>query len=333
MFAVINNFKRRVNKPISTRTFVLVNAELKKWGLLLLLGGIWGSSFILMKKGMFATDGTVLFTDSQVGALRMLIASLVLTPVAIYSLKKITSFKQIVSLTIVGFSGNFIPAFLFTYAETGLSSGFAGMLNSFTSIFTLLVGLFVFRTAIKTHQIIGIAIGTIGVIFLMIEGKNASISGTWWHVSAIVLATLCYAISLNTIKHTLQMLSSIEITSLAFSILLLPSFIVTYSVDTHTSLLQKPEIISGLYYIGILALIGTATAVVLFNLLISSSSALFASSVTYIIPIVAVFIGFFFNEKISWLQIAWMLVILIGVFVANYWENILLIFTRKNKEQ
>jgi drug/metabolite transporter (DMT)-like permease len=67
--------------------------------------------------------------------------------------------------------------------------------------------------------------------------------------------------------------------------------------------------------------------------LISSSSALFASSVTYIIPIVAVFIGFFFNEKISWLQIAWMLVILIGVFVANYWENILLIFTRKNKEQ
>ncbi len=310
-----------------------MNNELKKWGLLLLLGCIWGSSFILMKKGMFATDGTILFTDAQVGALRMLIASIVLSPLAIYSLRKISSVKQLGSLAIVGFSGNFIPAFLFTYAETGLSSGFAGMLNSFTSIFTLLIGFFIFRTSIKTHQIIGIVVGTLGVVFLMIEGKNTSITGTWWHISAIVFATLCYAISLNTIKHTLQMLSSIEITSLAFFILLLPSIFVAFMVDTHSALLHRPQVFDGLAYIAVLALIGTAAAVILFNLLISSSSALFASSVTYIIPIVAVIIGFFFKESINLQQISWMAVILVGVFIANYWEKASSILKRKNKEQ
>ena len=292
---------------------------MKGWLLLILLSCVWGSSFILMKKGMYTTDGELIFSDGQVGALRMLIAGLVLVPFALFSLKKIKTWKQFFMLAIVGFSGNFFPAFLFTYAETGLSSGFAGMLNSFTPIFTILIGFFVFKIRLSLIQIIGVVIGTIGIVLLMIAGKDLSLTGNWYHIFAIVLATLLYAISLNTIKHTLQMFKAIEITSLAFFIVLIPAFFANVHFGTWETLKTNKHAFDGLGYIAILAVFGTALAVIIFNQVISYSSALFASSVTYFIPIVAVFIGVYFQEYIGWSQIGAMGIVLIGVFIANYW--------------
>jgi drug/metabolite transporter (DMT)-like permease len=299
-----------------------MSKELKSWLLLIILAGIWGSSFILMKKGMFTAEGEVIFTDPQVGALRMLIAALALSPFALTHLKKIKTRKQFVALSIVGFSGNFFPAFLFTYAETGLSSGFAGMLNSFTPIFTILIGFFIFKVRLTFLQILGVTVGTAGIVLLMIAGKSLSISGTWFHIMAIVLATLFYAISLNTIKHTLQMFKAIEITSLAFFIILIPAAIANLSFGTAHTFQTNEHAMQGLGYITILSLVGTALAVALFNRIISYSSALFASSVTYFIPIVAVLIGLQFGEKISLGQVGSMGIVLIGVFVANYWPAI-----------
>lgn len=293
--------------------------EVKGWLLLLLLACVWGSSFILMKKGMFTDDETPIFSDVQVGALRMLIAGLVLLPLAIRHLRKIESFKQFFMLAIVGFTGNFFPAFLFTYSETGLSSGFAGMLNSFTPIFTIIIGFFVFNIRLTLIQIIGVIIGTIGIVLLMIAGKNLSITGTWFHIFAIVLATFMYAISLNTIKHTLQMFKAVEITSLAFFIVLLPAIIVSIYTGTFETIQTNEHALEGLGYISVLAIVGTALAVIVFNQIISYSSALFASSVTYFIPIVAVLIGIGFGEKIGWSQIGAMGLVLVGVFIANYW--------------
>lgn len=294
--------------------------EIKGWLLLLLLACVWGSSFILMKKGMFTASGEVIFSDIQVGAMRMLIAGLVLAPFAIRYLSKIKTLKQFFLLTIVGFSGNFFPAFLFTYSEIGLSSGYAGMLNSFTPIFTILIGFFVFNVRLSLIQIIGVIIGTIGIVLLMIAGKNLSITGTWFHIFAIVLATLLYGISLNTIKHTLQMFKAIEITSLAFFIVLIPSFFISaYSGTWHTIQTNK-HALEGLGYIAVLSIVGTALAVIVFNQIISYSSALFASSVTYFIPIVAVLIGVGYGERIGWTQIGSMGIVLLGVFIANYWN-------------
>lgn len=290
----------------------------KSWILLLLLACIWGSSFILMKKGMFDSNEKVLFTDVQVGTLRMLIASLVLLPFAIPNLKKIKSLRDFLFLAIVGFSGNFFPAYLFTYSELGLSSGFAGMLNSFTPIFTILIGFFVFSVRLSTAQVIGVIIGTVGIVALMFAGKDISMTGTWYHIFAIVLATLFYAVSLNTIKHTLQNYSAVEITSLAFFILLIPSVCMFFISGTPQTIKTHPEALSGLGYISILAIVGTAFAVIVFNRIINYSSALFASSVTYFIPVVAVLIGLGFGETISLLQMGSMVIILIGVFIANY---------------
>lgn len=299
--------------------FCTMSKELKAWLMLAALAGVWGSSFILMKKGMFAYDGSAIFSDTQVGAIRMLIAGCVLLPFALRAVRKIKTFKQFLLLGAVGLSGNFFPAFLFTYAETGLSSGFAGMLNSFTPIFTILIGFFIYKIRLTPIQLIGVAIGSVGIVLLMIAGKRLSMTGTWYHILAIVLATLFYAISLTTIKYKLQEFKSFEITSLAFLIILLPSVYANFQFGTLKTLQENPNAWEGLGYISILAIVGTALAVILFNQLISTSSALFASSVTYFIPIVAVLFGISYGEKIGWGQVGSMVIVLSGVFIANYW--------------
>jgi drug/metabolite transporter (DMT)-like permease len=294
-----------------------MNRKMVSWSLLILLSLIWGSSFILMKRGMHSLDGHAIFSYVQVGALRMLIAGIVLLPFAFFNLKKIQSFRHFLSLAAVGFFGNFFPAFLFTYAETGLSSGFAGMLNSFTPVFTVLIGYVVFKARVLPVQFLGLFIGILGVTALMVAGKQMSGTGSWWHIFAIVLATFMYGISLNTIKHTLHDFTALEITSLAFFIVLIPALGVTFYHNTFQMLFENRYAYEGLGFVSILSLLGTAIALILFNYIIQLSSPLFASSVTFFIPIVAVLIGLGFGEKISVFQIASMGVVLIGVLVVN----------------
>jgi drug/metabolite transporter (DMT)-like permease len=270
-----------------------------------------------MKLGMFTSEGKAIFSDTQVAALRMLIAALALLPFAIKALNKLKSWRNLLLLTLVGFAGNFFPAFLFTYAETGLSSGYAGMLNSFVPIFALIIGFVVFKNKLTALQVSGIAIGTVGIILLTLSGADLSLSGSWTHVGAILIATLCYAISVNTIKYTLQHLSGLEITALSFMLTIVPSIIINLYSGTVETIQTNEYAYQGLGFIIILSVVGTAFAVVLFNVLISNSSVLFASSVTYLIPVVAVIIGLSFNEHINIYQIGSMAIVLTGVFVAN----------------
>lgn len=294
-----------------------MSKEMKCWILLISLACIWGSSFILMKKAMFTDNGEEIFSDSQVGSLRIAIASFVLLPFAIRALAKLKDFKVFLLLAVVGLFGNFFPAFLFTYAETGISSGYAGMLNSFTPIFALLIGFFFFKDRLTKIQLVGVAIGTIGVVALMLSGRDLSINGGMIHILAIVLATIFYAISLNIIRHKLQSLKSFQISSLSFSIIFLPSIVVSLLNGSVTTMRENPHASEGLIYLGALSIVGTAFAVIIFNRLITLSSVLYASSVTYLIPIVAVIIGFSFNEKINMYQIGSMLIVLLGIFTAN----------------
>lgn len=297
--------------------FSAMNGVYKSWFLLIFLSVIWGSSFILMKLGMFSSDGYSIFSHTQVAALRIVIAGSVLLPFALKSVRKLKSIRNFLLLALVGFAGNFFPAFLFTYAETGLSSGYAGMLNSFVPIFALIIGFVVFKNRLTGIQILGIAIGTVGIVLLTIAGADLSMSGSWQHVGAIVIATLCYAISLNTIKNTLQHLSGIEITALSFMIVWVPGIVISLFSGAVDTMATNEYALQGLGFIVLLSVVGTAFAVVVFNTLISTSSVLFASSVTYLIPVVAVLIGLAFHETINIWQIGSMGLILCGVFVAN----------------
>lgn len=298
--------------------------NLKSWLLLLLLACIWGSSFILMKKGMYTTSGEAIFSAPQVASTRILLAALVLFPFAIPSLKKLFHRKNAWRFLSVGLSGNLIPAFLFTYAETGISSGLAGMLNSFTPIFTLLVGVLLFQIKAKLFQVIGAAIGTAGIFLLVILGKSASFTGNMEQIIAVIIATLLYGLSLNLIKHKLAGFTSIEITSLSFASILIPSAFAFFYFQTPAVMFTNPAAGPAFLYISILGIIGTAMAVFLFNGIIKKSSALFASSVTYLIPIVAVIIGLSFSEEITYNQVGAMVIVLLGVFIVNYGQLVFL---------
>jgi drug/metabolite transporter (DMT)-like permease len=294
--------------------------ELKSWGLLLFLACVWGSSFILMKKGMFTTSGEAIFSDSQVGTLRMLIAALVLLPFALRALKKIETKRELINLCVVGFCGNFFPAFLFTYAETGISSGYAGMLNSFTPIFTMLIGVLIFKNKLSFIQIVGMLIGSVGIVLLLGIGRSGTQEHivSYYHVGAIIVATMLYGISLNFMKYTLQKFNPIEITSLAFMMILLPSIFGFFKFGVLETIQENKFAWEGLTYISILAIIGTSLAVILYSKVISMTTTMFASTVTYIIPIVAVMIGLYFKERIFPYQINAMMVVLTGVCIANY---------------
>lgn len=295
-----------------------MSKDLRSWIFLFVLALIWGSSFILMKRGMYDESEQVIFSDSQVGALRMAIAGLVMLPFGLMNLRKITHWKQVAYLLLVGTCGNFFPAFLFTFAETKLSSGLAGMLNSFTPFFTLILGFLFFKQKIRLKQVIGLFVAFGGICVLVGVLNNAPLEISMLHVGAILLATLMYATSLNTIKFKLSEFKSLEIASLSFTFLAIPAWIVTWSLDTSSVFKTNEHALNALFYISILSVFGTCLALLLFNQIIALRSPMFASSVTYMIPIVAVILGVLLNrEHFHVSQFLGMIVIVGGVYLVN----------------
>lgn len=272
---------------------------------------------------MQTISGEEIFSNVQVGALRMLIASVVLLPFAIKALGIIRDWKIFLKLLAVGLFGNFFPAFLFTYAETGISSGYTGMLNSFTPIFALLISIIFFNQKISLVQYVGSIIGIVGIVVLSLAG-GVSFDTSFKYVLMVIVATLCYAISLNVIKYLLHGVKSIHVTALAFATILLPSAIIVFFSGTVTTIQENSNAGVGLFYISILSIVGTALAVFLFNVLIGGSSVVFASSVTYLIPIFAMIFGLLFGESIGNAQLIGIFIVLFGVLLANG-----KIFTRK----
>ncbi|MEI6854353.1 MAG: DMT family transporter [Bacteroidota bacterium] len=282
------------------------------WAFLTILVLVWGSSFILMKKGLEA------YSYQQVALLRLAITGLFLLPFAIRSIRKV-NLKKLGLMTIVGIVGNGIPAFLFTKAETGIDSSLAGILNSLTPLFTLIVGLLFFKTKTKWYNVLGVGIGLGGTVGLMSVFGNKSLEFNFTYGIYVIIATLLYAINLNVLKKFLKDVDAITITSYAFLTIGMPSLIYLFAQTDFITVIQThPNALSGLGYIAILGIVGSALAVILYNKLIKTSGVLFAASVTYLMPIVAVFWGIADGERFEAVYIIWIMVILLGVFLVNY---------------
>ena len=287
-----------------------LNKKSIQWITLLFLAFIWGSSFILMKRGLDV------YSHNEVAALRISLAFLVMLPFTFKYLKNINK-ASLKYIFIVGLFGNFIPAFLFTKAQTEISSALTGMLNSLTPVFALLIALFVFKAKIQKLQSLGVFIGLVGAIGLItangIEIANSNIIYTFY----IVAATICYAISVNFIKNYLKEINSIAITAIAF--LMIGPWAIAYLLTTDfiSITFSNPLAIKSLGYISLLSVFGTALAVILFNMLIKKTTTIFATSVTYLIPIVAILWGLFDNESINVLHLLSIGIIFLGVYFIN----------------
>lgn len=287
-----------------------MNTKFFNWFIFISLALIWGSSFILMKRGM------EVFSSEQVASMRIFIAFLFLSPLIFKHVKKdfLKHWKGFVGM---GVLGNFIPAFLFTSAETGLSSSMTGALNSLTPSFALLIGITLFK--VKTHwvNVIGITIGFIGAIGLLMVGKKDTSDNNLLFVFYVVLATICYALSVNIIKKRLDNLNPITCTVWAMMIIGPFAGIYLFTTDFTHRMASNPAALKSLGFISILAIFGTAISVIFFNVLIRNTNAVFASAVTYLIPIVAMGWGIFDNETVLPLHFAWIGLILLGVYLVN----------------
>ncbi len=275
-----------------------------------ILACVWGSSFILIKQGLISFD------PYQVGTLRIVFASLVLMPIAIKNIK-IPNKKDWFYLFIVGAIGNLIPAFLFSVAETKLSSSLTGILNSLTPIFTLLISFFIFKNNIRKPQIIGVIIGllgSIGISFINAAGNLGTIN---FYTSFVILATIFYGISVNTIKSRLAHINSLKLTSLALFTVGPISIVYLFTTNFIDLINSDPAAQLSLFYIFLLGFVGTALALILFNKLIHNTNAVFASSVTYLIPIVAIVWGLIDGEIISIYHVVGMAIIILGVYNIN----------------
>ncbi|MBN2805122.1 MAG: DMT family transporter [Prolixibacteraceae bacterium] len=284
----------------------------KRWfqyTILMVCATIWGSSFILMKIGLKSFD------SNQAAAIRIFLAALVLLPYSIKNLKYLTR-KDLPSLLVAGFIGSFFPAFLFTKAQTRIDSSMAGMLNSLTPVFTLLVGMVFLKIKFKWFQIVGLILGLGGALGLILSGNEIDKGSFNAYALLIVLATLFYAINVNQIKTRLSHLRGIQITSLSF--LFIGPVALIYLLNTDLSMAtQNQDWLWHFTALAILGIVGTALAMILMNSLIRYSSAIYASSVTYIIPVFAIFWGLLDGEKITLLHLFCMAIILLGVYLIN----------------
>jgi drug/metabolite transporter (DMT)-like permease len=279
----------------------------------LILGALmltWGSSFILIKKGLNV------FTDMQVGAMRIGIAFLVLLPFAIYKMKNLKK-KHWIVLFFVSFC-SVVSAFLFPMAQKGLDSGIASILNSLTPLFTMLVGLSFFKLKVKWHNVMGLMISLIGAVGLINVTGEGSFKLNFGFAIYIIIANILYAFNGNVIKTYLKELDSFTITIFSFFIFGIPALVYLFAgTDFISKYKTHPDFCLGLIYVGTLAILGTAAALVAFNYLIKITNVIFASSVTYLIPIVALIWGIIDGERFEVVYIIWVLFILMGVYLVN----------------
>lgn len=281
------------------------------WVLLVTLALIWGSSFILIKRGLVG------LTPYELGSLRIVAASFFLLPSAIKRFKHAEK-KLMPFLVSIGLLGSLVPSFLFGVAQTQLESSLTGVLNALTPIFTIIIGLIIYKQKQTPKVFLGILVGFVGTAILITAGKGFSLDSINGYALFVVLATICYGSNLNIIKYHLSHLHALTVTSVS---LILVGPLAAIYLFGFTDFVYKVVHVEGTmlatFYVCLLGVLGTAIALIIFNKVLQISDALFASSVTYIIPIVAVVWGVIDGEKLYLMHYFGMLAIGIGVYIAN----------------
>ena len=282
-----------------------------KWVYLVVLSVIWGSSFILIKKGL---DG---LSPLQLGSLRILFTAFFLLLIGFKSLKKIKR-PEWKWLFISGLLGTFFPAFLFSFAETEIDSAIAAILNSSVPLLALIVGCVFFGASFIRKQLYGVLIGLVGASCLILIGAHINPDQNYWYALLVILAASMYAFNVNIIKRYMQEISAMGIAVGNFIFLIIPAFLILLSTDffNETSLYTQ-ETQHALIYVLILALLGTAVAKVMFNKLVQISDPVFSSSVTYLMPVVSVVWGIIDGEKFNVFQLGAFTIIITGVYLVN----------------
>ncbi|MBQ0768253.1 MAG: DMT family transporter [Bizionia sp.] len=279
-----------------------------RWLLLIIIALTWGSSFILIKKSL------LVFTPYEIGAIRVGVSGLIMAVIGIPALRKMNKYT-LFWVAMAGFFGNFLPMFLFPLAQTKVSSSLAGILDSLVPVFVLVLGFLFFGIRSKWIQVLGAVIGFLGAAILMFFSESSTSNSQLGYALLVVLATACYGLSALIIKEKLQHVPSLKLSGGVFTVWMIPSFIILVGSGIFTRFQITPETTEAMGYLGILTVLGTAVAMILYYKLIQNTSPVFASTVTYLLPIVAVIWGLLDGEKFSIWYVFGGLLILAGIYL------------------
>lgn len=261
----------------------------------------------------------LVFSPKQVACMRIFFTMVLFLPFLPRSLRQVPT-NRIKYIFLIGFFGSGIPPFLFTAAQTHLNSATAGILNSLTPLFTLLIGMAVFGVAFTRNRLAGVIAGFLGAVSLIAHTAPTNIgeqNSNYFYGIYIVLATICYGFSMNLIKAKTQNLSPLAINSIVFGILGVPAGAYLFSTDFVGRLQNIPGAWQAASSVFVLALFGTAIASVMYYRLAQRTDALFSSMTTYFMPIMAIFWGFFDGEQLDWHYGLGLLLILVGVYLVQ----------------
>lgn len=282
----------------------------KHWLLLIALAIVWGFSFLFIKRGLLA------YSPLEVSSIRMGVAFFAFLPFAIQKLKYINT-SNIWKFIVVGYFSSGIPSVLFPLAQQHISSSVAGILNSLTPLFTLLIGVFFYKNTVGIHKIIGVFIGFIGAILLIYFNSKSSFTGNIFFAFLIILATICYGINVNFLQNKMANFDSLTISSWSYMTTGIPAILYLLFGDFSNKIVHHPQGWNSFLYLAILSIFGTCISSYAFNRLLQATSGLWASTVTYLMPLFSTFIGFYDGEVIGWYHIVGMLLILSGVYLTS----------------
>jgi drug/metabolite transporter (DMT)-like permease len=287
-----------------------LNYRLQSVLLLAITSVIWGSSFILIKRGL------EVFEPLEVATLRVTVGCLVFLPIAIANLKIIRK-GDVKFMVLSGLMGSFFPSILFSVAGSGMSSALSGMLNGITPLFTFIISGLFFSYTFHKKQIWGILVGFLGAMILAFSKGNGAIDLNIFAL-LVVLATVLYAINVNILNQFLNGYKPLALTALCILFAGIPAMCILFG---QTGFVQKmithPQAIKAFGFVFLLGLMGTSVAMVLFNRLIQISGPVTASTVTYLMPVIALFWGFMDNESLNLFHFSGLAAILGGVFLVN----------------
>lgn len=287
-----------------------MNIQQQKWLYLILLALVWGSSFILMKKALVG------LTPIQLGALRIIFTGIFLFSTSASSIKKIQK-KHWKYITFTAFAASFFPVFLFAFSVYQIDSAVVSILNCFTPFNTLIFGAILFGFSFQKIQFYGILIGLLGCAILILSGASLNENQNYWYSILVLIASLGYALNVNMVKKYLQDVPPRAIVTANFLLIFIPALIVLYTTGFFSDYVYNKEGIIALSYVAVLAVFGTGLAKIMYNKLVQISTPIFSSSVTYLIPLVAVFWGFMDGEEFGAIQLLGGIIILLGVYLVN----------------
>jgi drug/metabolite transporter (DMT)-like permease len=303
--------RRMIDAFVIKIRHLLLNRLPMKWLLFISLCLIWGSSFILIAEGLET------MSPYQVASIRIFFAGICFLPLIRKAYRE-TPKEALRPIVISGLLGTFFPAFFFSIAQTKIDSSLAGILNALTPIFTIAIGTFFFQLKIGWIKWLGISIGFIGMLVTNLGGAHGINFDHLTYSLFVLLATIFYGLNVNVVNKYVQNVAPLNIATIAFTSLIIPTLLVLVSTGyfTHPNLLNGSWT-KGTLIAGLLGLINTGVASVIFYQLMKKAGPVFASTVTYIIPFVALGWGIYFGEVVTAIQLVGMAIILLGVRLAN----------------